>query len=290
MTGHGFLPSLRVALLLPEAQMLTLSCPGAIVAAGLLVLLLGCSDNPTPPSTVETPDVASLLTEMSPRGRIDGTSWVVPSGLPGFMVAPTIDPARCTYSPISDFFVCPDAVAANRMIFKRMYRLIDAAGDSQSKPDANTSAIETRTTVVGTDSTLGAVVAGVWSTRHVAGQSDMILSGIRSDAQTLNGIATTALDINNYGDPARELRGIITETATNLVLPNPKAGRIWPSGTFKIVRSPGLDIGNTTLIETTFDGNGHMTVTTTTDSGTTTCRVTMAGPPSPGDGCTSSTP
>jgi hypothetical protein len=188
------------------------------------------------------------------------------------------------------FFVCPDT-AANGMRFTRMYRLIDAAGNSQSKPDASTSAIETRTTVAGTDSTIGALGSGVRSTMRVAGQSDMTLSGIRTDKQTLNGVATTTLDIrNDYGDTVRKVEGSITETATELALPNPKAGRIWPSGTFTIVQPPGMDIENTTLIQTTFDGNGHMTVKTTTASGTTTCRVTMGGESRPDDGCTSSMP
>lgn len=169
-----------------------------VAAAGLL--LLGCSDSPTRPSPVDTLDVAALLTEMSPGGRIDGSSWVVPSVLPGFMVAPTIHPARCTYAPISNFFVCPDN-ATQRMTFTRMYRLIDAAGSSQSKPDANTFAIEARTTVVGTDSTLGAVVPGVWSTMHVAGQSDMTLSGIRSNEQTLNGTTTCRVTMSGGASP-----------------------------------------------------------------------------------------
>jgi hypothetical protein len=126
---------------------------------------------------------------------------------------------------------------------------------------------------------------------RVAGQSDMTLSGIRTDKQTLNGVATTTLDIrNDYGDTVRKVEGSITETATELALPNPKAGRIWPSGTFTIVQPPGMDIENTTLIQTTFDGNGHMTVKTTTASGTTTCRVTMGGESRPDDGCTSSMP
>jgi hypothetical protein len=160
------------------------------------------------------------------------------------------------------------------------------AGNSQAKLDANTSAIEMRTTVVGTNIRVG---SGVRSTMLANGQSDMTLTGIRRGQRMLNGVATILLDIQNcYGDTVRQIHGIISETAADLMLPSPELGA-WPFGTFTILQSPGMDVDTTTLIHMTFNGTRTKMVKYTSDFGTMTCRETM-GTTSPDGGCSPSSP
>jgi hypothetical protein len=124
---------------------------------------------------------------------------------------------------------------------------------------------------------------------HVNGLSDMTLTGIRSGQHTLNGVATTLIDLaNDYGDTVRQVHGTISETATDLLLPSPEAGA-WPFGTFTILQPRGMDLENTTLIQTTFNGTRTKTIKYTNDFGTMTCRVTI-GAVGDGDGCMPSSP
>lgn len=264
---------------------------------GVLVglLLLGCSDNPpTGPSPLSTADVKVLIAEMSPIGTIRGSTWTVPRDFLPNMIAPLIDPASCTYSYASGFFECPDTtvqgdkVSPANYAFTRMYRLIDAGGKTQSQPDANTWAIEVKTTVKGTSTEAGSPTV-LW---QLDGQSDMTLTGIGTNTHVLNGLTVTQVDMRLvYVDTVETANGPMVESASNLVLPNLKAGRENPIGTFTLLQPRGMDTGNTTLRELTFDGSNIAALKTKSDFGTMICLVKIGeGPNPPDQNCTTVNP
>jgi hypothetical protein len=249
-----------------------LLCAGTLVAAG-------CSDNATSPSSPNLPDVASLLVEMSPAKLSAVASLAEPIVGASLQSIGTPDPAKCPYAASTGFFVCP-AVTTNGLTFTEMFRLIDDAGNSQATPDAQTSAIETKSTVTGT---LTSTPAGgsAPSTYNVDGSSDQTLSGIRTDKHTLNGITTThvtgALRIGTVLVPLDEKT---TETTTNLVLPNTKAGQKWPQSgtvTVDVSRNPNdPQLTEVLHMQVAFDGTSVVTVTVTDYFGTRSCKVDLA--------------
>lgn len=248
--------------------------------------LAACSDNPTGPST-GTPDLSTLLAEVSSPMISTATRAILPAGI-GEMTVPAVDPGRCPYSAATGFFACPDVVV-NGITITRMFRLIDAAGNSQSKPDAQTSAIELVNTVKGAMSP----PAGFGSSGAITlnDSSDMTVSGIRTEQHTLNGFSKGAMvgtfESNGVSIP---LNTLITQTITNVVLPNAKAGQKWPqSGSITIDETSDIDAAGssaaTTHVVMTFNGTSIVTVTFTDTFGTTTCRFDMANPDVRGTAC-----
>lgn len=263
------------------------SCVG-VAALGLA--LAACSDGPTGPATgSNTPDISALLAEMTPSTL--GTATAMASPVAGLVAlnAPAFDPANCTYTAETGFFVCP-TVTRNGMTFTRMYRLIDAAGNSQSQPSAQTSAVETKLTMKGTPTAPAGFSTN--GTVSIDGSSDMTLSGIRTDKHTLNGTSTTTMtgsfDLNGTSLP---INTTMTETTTNLVLPNTKAGQQWPqSGSITVDEttdafSDGSNAPETSRLVMTFNGTSIVTVTITDRYGTTTCHFDMANPGLAGGAC-----
>ena len=240
-----------------------------------VVLAAACSDNSIAPSSPSVPDVATLLAEMSPSGLSSVASLASPVVGASLQTAGVPDPNRCPYSSSSGFFVCP-TTTANGLTFTEMFRLIDAAGNSQSAPDAQTTAIETKSTVTGT-------VTSAANTYHVDGSSDQTLSGIRTNSHTLNGTSSTHVTgQEQVGTLSVPIDQTVTETMANLVLPNTKAGQKWPqSGSLTVHVSNNASVtnfGDEINVVITFNGSSTATVTFTDYFGTRTCTVDMANP------------
>jgi hypothetical protein len=244
--------------------------------------LVGCSDSPSGPGSPSVPDVAELLTEMSSSALSSAAAIASPRIGPA-LSASALDPSTCRYSATSGFFECP-TTTVNGLTFTRSFRLIDGAGNPQSAPDTHTSAIETKTTVDGTVSTStpagpGGIATSSNYTLHA--NSDRTLSGVRTNAHTLNGASLTSISGTiQLGTDVLPIDQTISETTTNLVLPNAKAGQRWPqSGTISIETMLGTaPASGTSKMEITFNGTSVVTITTTSSFGTTTCHVDLANP------------
>lgn len=262
-------------------------CIALATVAGTLV---GCSDNPTGPGSPKVPDVAALLAEMSSSTLSGATAIASPRLGPASNSSP-VDPGRCQYSAATGFFDCP-TVTINGLTFTRSFRLIDDAGNAQSKPDAHTSALETKTTVDGTVSTTmpggpGGISSSTNFTLH--GNDDETLSGIQTGTHTLNGTSVTSMNgTMQLGTDMFPIDQTANETTSNLVLPNAKAGQRWPqSGTITIETLLGTDpSGDTSKTVITFNGTSIVTITSTSFGGTITCHVDLANPASGLGTCT----
>ena len=161
---------------------------GLLAAAALFA---GCSDSSTGPSTPNVPDVASLLAEISSSGIGSAVSVASPEVGVVFSSSPSFGPGNCVFDASSGFFVCP-TITSNGLTFTRMFRLLDAANNPQSKPSAQTVAIETKSTVVGTLTFTNREAAP--TTVAINRSDDMTLSGIQTTKHTLNGRAETSID------------------------------------------------------------------------------------------------
>jgi hypothetical protein len=245
------------------------------------VALTACSDNPTGPSNA-TPDISALLSEMTAPSLGSAVRSLSPTAGIAMTASPSLDPRNCQYSATTGFFVCPDVVT-NGLTITRMFRLIDATGNSQLKPDAQTAAIEMVNTVKGTTTPGQGLRSGALT---INDSSDMTLSGVRTDQHTLNGFSRMSLsgaqDIEGITIP---VNSTMTETTTNVVLPNVRAGQKWPqSGTITIDDSSDLSsFGSTEPVTTrmivTFNGTSIVTVTFVDPQGPpVTCRFDLAAP------------
>ena len=250
--------------------------------------LLACSDSPSGPTSVAIPDAATLLTEMSSSSIGAAESY---AGSSGFNVALTrsSDPGACTYTEATGFFVCP-TLTTGSLTISRMYRFIDAAGHSQPKPDAQTSAFETKTTVSGTVTSTTTNPRPSTSSYTINSASDQTLSGVRADNHTLNGITTTTIQGTlQTGSTTLPLDEHLKETTSNLVLPNARKGQKWPlSGTIAIeVTTNNFDPFTPTatfLTTITFHGTSVVTFTFSGPFGTSSCTVDLAALPGTGFG------
>jgi hypothetical protein len=259
-----------------------------ILLVAVAATWVGCSDNPTGPTT-SVPDVASLLGEMSSSTLSFAASFAAPLG--AGLNTSAVDPGKCQYSATSGFFECP-TVTINGLTFTRSFRLIDDAGNSQSKPDTHTSAFETKTAVDGTMSTtMPGGAAGPSSSMNYTlhEKSDQTLSGIQTNAHTLNGTSVTSVNgTMQVGTDAFPIDQTVNETTANLVLPNAKAGQRWPqSGTITIETVLGTvaSSGSSTM-QITFNGTSVVTIKSTSFGVTTTCHVDLANPTAGLGSCT----
>lgn len=244
--------------------------------------LVACSDNPTGPASPNVPDVSALLAEMSST-TLSGAASIASPMIGATLNTSSVDPGKCQYSATSGFFVCPSGTAKG-FTFTMSFRLIDDAGNSQSKPDTHTSAIETKTRVDGTVSSTTPASPGGISMRSdytLHGSSDETLSGIRTNTHTLNGASLTSISGTiQLGTDVLPIDQTINQTTTNLVLPNARAGQRWPqSGTITIETtlgtSPSSGMAKTQI---TFNGTSVVTITMTSSLGTTTCHVDLSNP------------
>lgn len=256
--------------------------------AATAVMMLACSDSPTSPNPATVPDAATLLAEMSSSG-IGAAEALAGSSSVSFSMTPASDPRACTYNEATGFFVCP-TVTHGSLTITRMYRFIDAAGNSQPKPDAQTSAFETKSTVSGTVTLTTTDPRASTSTYTINSNSDQTLSDLRAQNHTLNGVTTTTIrGTLQAGGTTLPLDEDLTETTSSLVLPNVQKGQKWPlSGTIAIEETtnnfdPTLpDATYRTTI--TFSGTSKVKLTFSGPFGTSSCTVDLAAPPGTGFG------
>jgi hypothetical protein len=207
------------------------------------------------------------------------------------VVLPTTasDPQACAYNDATGFFVCP-TVTVGSLTLSRMYRFIDAAGNSQSKPDAQTSAFETKTSVSGTVTSTTTQPRASTGTYTINSNSDETLSGLRAQNHTLNGVTTTTIQGTlQSGGTTLPLDEHLRETTSNLVLPNVRKGEKWPlSGTITVEGTSnsfdpfGPAVTYSTTI--TFHGTSKVTFTFSGPFGSSSCTVDLAAPPGTGFG------
>ena len=254
----------------------------AVSLISAFLVVAACSDSPTAPAS-SPPDIASLLAEMSPAGLTTAAGIVGSSAdVIRRAAASPVDPNKCAYAPSSGWFVCP-AVTIGEVTFTRMYRLLDGAGHSQAQPDAQTSSLQTITTMTGTlTSTIGGSSPST-STYTFKDSSDHTLSGLRAENHTLDGVSFMTVHGSIQLATGRlTIDETQKESTSKLVLPNPQKGQRWPlSGSVLIQDWPNdsaTDFSSSVLI--TFKGTSVVTVTITTPFGTNTCQVDLAGPPS----------
>ena len=159
--------------------------------AAIGLTMLACSDSPSGPTAPTIPDAATLLAEMS-SSTIGAAEALAGSSNVNGMLTNASDPRTCTFNDATGFFVCP-TVTKGSLTISRMYRFIDAAGNSQSTPDAQTSAFETKTTVSGTLTSTTTDPRPSTSSYTINSASDETLSDLRAANHTLNGITTTTI-------------------------------------------------------------------------------------------------
>ncbi len=251
-------------------------------------ILGACAESPTSPSS-NGPDVGALLSEMNLSSVAAAADLAGGAMSADFGRLPVPDPRNCSYSTASGWFEC-QPITLSGLTFTMMYRLLDAAGNSQAKPDAQTSAIETKSSVAGTMTNTVPGTSAPTSTYTINSNADQTLSGIRDDNHTLNGTSVTKLNGTlGLGTSALAIDDSTKETTTDLVLPNAKAGQKWPqSGTITLESVSNLgdpQFADTSRSVITFNGTSVVTITTTAGGVTFTCRFDLAAPLGTGSSC-----
>jgi hypothetical protein len=248
--------------------------------------LLACSDSPTGPSSVTIPDAATLLAEMT-SSTIGAAESLAGSSSITTVLTSRSDPQACTYSDATGFFVCP-TITTGGLTITRMYRFIDAAGHSQQKPDAQTSAFEVKSSLTGTVTETVTDPRASTSSYTINSNSDETLTQLRAENHTLNGVTTTTVQgTMQTGGTTLPIDEHLKETTSDLVLPNATKGQKWPlSGTITIEeKSNSFDPFAPTatyLTTITFSGTSKVKLTFSGPFGTSSCTVDLAAPPGTG--------
>lgn len=256
-----------------------------ISLAAIALATLACSDSPSGPSSTTVPDAVSLLAEMS-SSSIGAAEALAGSPSLNVVMTSSADPRACTYNETTGFFVCP-TVTTGSLTVSRMYRFIDAAGHSQPKPDAQTSAFETKSTVSGTVTTTTTDPRASTGSYTINSTSDQTLSALRAENHILNGVTETRIQGTlQAGGTTLTLDEHRTETTSNLVLPNARKGQKWPlSGTIAIEETTN-NFDSTTPdtfdMAITFNGTSVVTFTFSGPFGSSSCKVDLAASPSTG--------
>lgn len=260
-----------------------------IALAVIGLAMLACSDSPSGPTTPTIPDAATLIAEMSTSSIGAAEALAVSSSLNPVPTTNALDPRTCTYSESTGFFVCP-TVTIGSLTVSRMYRFIDAAGNSQSKPDGQTSAFETKTSVSGTLTSTTTDPRPSTGSYTINSSSDQTLTGLRAENHTLNGLTTTTIQgtLQSAGTTL-PIDEHLKETTSNLLLPNPRKGQKWPlSGTIAVEETTEnfdpFTPSATYLTTITFSGTSKVTLTFSGPFGNSSCTVDLAAPPGTGFG------
>lgn len=242
-----------------------------LILAALGATLAGCSsDAPTvtdgpQPSTL---DVAALVSQMTLPSATATMSSVRPAPTAGAL------PANCAYAAASQSFVCPPATSGGLTV-KTSYTLLDAGSRPLATADAKTTAaVRVVTTIDGAESLPGA--AGVAGTTTIAYRQDMLLSGLLTDARTLDGTATTTTT-GRYTLPGSTTPATVssrsTTTTERVVIPATSGGTgaAWPrSGTVTTEVASDLDLlgqALSTRVVTTFNGTSRVPIVITPSIG-----------------------
>lgn len=260
----------------------------SIGLVALALAMLACSDSPSSPTPTTIPDATTLLGEISSPSIGAAESLAGSSSLNAVLTSRS-DPQACTYSDATGFFVCP-TVTTGSLTITRMYRFIDAAGQSQQKPDAQTSAFEVKSSVNGTVNETTTDPRASTSSYTINSTSDQTLSGLRAENHTLNGVtATTIQGTLQTGGTTIPIDEHLKETTTNLVLPNTGKGQKWPlSGTIAVeetAKSFDPFVPTATYLTTiTFSGTSKVKLTFSGPLGSSSCTVDLAAPAGTGFG------
>ena len=253
-----------------------------ISLAAVAFAMLACSDSPTSPDSLTIPDATTLLAEMS-SSSVGAAESLAGSSSLDVVLTSRSDPQECTYNQATGFFECP-TVTMGSLTVTRMYRFIDAAGHSQPKPDAQTSAFEMKSSVSGTVTETTTDPRASTSNYTINSMSDQTLSGLRAENHTLNGLTTTTIQGTlQAGGTTFTLDEHRKETTSNLVLPNARKGQKWPlSGTIAIEETTNnfdSSLPDATYRTTiTFDGTSKVKLTFSGPFGTSSCTVDLAAP------------
>jgi hypothetical protein len=239
----------------------------AVAALALSIVAGACgSDSSVAPPPPQSTTLADALAQLSVPALGAATSM---SGIPSGAL-PSLDAAKCSYTPASQSFVCAPVVASGLTI-KPSYALLDASGAKQPAFNAaTTSAVRANTTISGTLMEGGTAIG-------VDGQQELTLSGLLTGTHTLDGFSQTTL-----AGPGSVLTiplvTVVTTTIDRLVLPaNATGPAAWPTSGSITVQS-GWQGADTVLFRAkiTFTGSSKATVTITTLGSTQTCTVDLA--------------
>jgi hypothetical protein len=264
----------------------------SLISLAAAAFLASCaSDSPTASAHKGTLDVAALLGQMSfgNVGALPGASSVL--AIPTTTASPSFSPAMCSYSETVQGFVCP-TVTNGGLTFNMSYFLYDAAGHSQSQPDAATTA-SIRTVADTKGTTSAPSTNGMSGTVMMSNHGDMTMAGLLTSTRMLNGNTTSHYDMSLTGTTPLHVVMDMATVTKDLALPsNPPAAQPWPlSGTITSdgtsVTTSGTTAAVTTTIHSviTFNGTSTATVVTsmTTPVGpfTMTCTMDLSGKAAP---------
>ncbi|HEY4219338.1 MAG TPA: hypothetical protein VGM67_19475 [Gemmatimonadaceae bacterium] len=254
------------------------------IAMAIVVSVVGCSDSSSSATgpTLHQLDVATEISAMS-NGGVGGTPGVSTLlALPTSTTLPAVVPSACAYSTTTGGFTCPTA-AANGLTFDISYYLSDAAGNSQTSPNVNTTAsirvvADTRGTV-SLASSVGSVASATLSDH-----TDMTMSGLQAANRALNGTSVSHYDVTTTGSTSTHALIDATTTAANVILPPEGSTSQWPaSGTVTTDATAVTSIGFLPSITTnaravvTFDGSSTPTVVVTLAGVVRTCKIDLSG-------------
>ena len=259
----------------------------ASVAASALAMA-GCrSSDSTGPSSGNTLDLSSLISEMGAASLGAGASTAGVVGIGGFAVPtmPPVVPSSCQYSASVQGFTCA-AFTSNGITVNTTLFLLDAAGHFQSQPDAaTTAAIRTVTDLQGT---MKLDQSGTGTSVTLSSHQDLTLSGLLTDTHIMNGSSTSHSDVVLSGQSA--LHGVTDTKTVTTNLTMPKSSR-WPtSGTVTTDATTSSQLGSVSVAGTThsvltFNGSSVVTVITTITAGSspfsTTCKIDLSGASAP---------
>jgi hypothetical protein len=236
-----------------------------MVVASFAIACGGDSTGPTnyPPATLD-----QALSELSiPALSAGGASFVDIQG------APSLDPARCPFSPSVQSYVCTP-ISESGLTVNQSFTLLNGSGGKQSAFDpATTEAVRASTTIAGT-------LAEQGTTLTVDGEQQLTLSGLVSGPHVLNGTSTISL-AGTVEDETSTYPVNITATTTvaNLVLPPNATAQAWPSsGTITVDVNGSIGPVSVSQARTTikFDGTSTVEVTMTGGGLTKSCKVDLA--------------
>lgn len=255
--------------------------------AGSLIAIAGChSTDATGPSAGNSLDLGALIAEMGVgSGNVAGSVGVGGVGIP--TMVPLV-PSSCQYSATVQGFACAP-LTSNGLTLTATFFLLDAAGHSQSQPDASTTAAFR--TVAEMNGTVKLDQAGSSGSMTLTSHQDQTLSGLLTGTHVLNGTTTTHTDLTLSAPSAMHAVMDSKTVSVDVTLPKPGASDHWPtSGTIttdaiSTTQFGSQNVTGTTHSVLTFNGSSTVTITSTISSGgsviTTNCKINLAGASAP---------
>lgn len=253
--------------------MIRLPRSSAFVALAV-ILLASCSERIVAPPPQATLD--SLLLDLN-SGATYAASGV---GLLGAPVPSSSSnaPAPCEYQADTQRFVCPTFVTPFGTEISRWFQLLDASGTPLSHYDrATVAAVKTVVDIV-SNRPMPAGPGMPAGTVHETTHSEQVLSGLLTNARTLNGTShsTMTMTVGTYAPRTFT----VSQATTNLVLPTepggyPKSGSVTTEVTAPDFTGTGTFTRTMTM---TFNGTSIVTLTVTMNGTTSTCQVDLSQP------------